>query len=396
MVTHFSPSLSLKQTVHQIAQRRADPQTPVWRAEITRIHVLLIVEGALALVAVGFGINDWVAGYPLTGLAEICIGIFFLATTPYLRLRYPVEAVDVLELSVVAALLLIVTYGVLPSDATVLFTITLFPPIAALLRRRKGWRWVLGFLPLHLGVSWWSLTQGSVDVPLLLHTPAVPPIFMFMRSSATGYLLLTDYLVYLLVALVVYATTTMMEGYESAWHEAAAKDPLTGAYNRLAFRGLYHKYYAQMQPTGAPLAGILLDIDNFKQINDRFGHNAGDAVLKEVSRLLRESTRRTDSVIRWGGEEFLVLLPDTHLEEALRLAERLRETLAAHSFSIERPVTASFGVTELRPGDSQEEFVHRCDQALYFAKEQGKNRVAFWQREVLRPEERLRLLRRSA
>lgn len=381
----------LGHAVRRIARRRADPQTPIWQAELTRLHVLLIVEGTLAITAIGFGVNDWFAGYPLVALGEVSIGVILLVATPCLRLHYPLGMVDILDLSAVAALLLIVTYALLPFDATILFTIALFPPLATLLRRRKGWYWVVGFLPMHFGVSWLSLTRHQIAQQNWMHIPNLPPAFRFLPANPVGYLLITDYIMYLLVALVVYASTTMLEGYEAAWHEAAAKDPLTGVYNRLAFHNLYPQHYAQAHQTGETLAAILLDIDDFKRINDCFGHNAGDTVLKEVSGLLRKATRRSDVVIRWGGEEFLILLPNTCLEEALSLAERLRETLALYPFPFTHTVTASFGVAELCPEDSLEHFIHRCDQALYFAKEQGKNRVAFWEQDPICQQPHLRI-----
>ncbi len=362
----------LQNSLHRIAARSTNPTSPLWRAEITRLQVLLIVEGALALASLGFAINDGLTGWPGLAIAEGLIGLFFLSATPYWRLRYHSTAIDIADLTAVAVLIFTLTYTLLPLDITVLFLIPLFPPMAALLRRREGWRWVLGFIPLHWSVSWLTLTLHQGPSPAL-QNDLLPPTLQSMAP-----LLLTDYLMYLLIALIVNASTAMLEGYEAAWHEAAAKDPLTGTYNRLAFRTLYPRYHEQAQQGGTPLAVMLLDIDNFKHINDRFGHNTGDVVLKEVSSVLQQGIRRTDLLVRWGGEEFLILLPDTSLPEALHLAERLRGHIHQHTFPVAQPVTASFGVAELRTGESQETFIHRCDEALYLAKQRGKNRVAYW------------------
>ena len=120
----------------------------------------------------------------------------------------------------------------------------------------------------------------------------------------------------------------------------------------------------------------MFDIDHFKSINDTYGHDVGDSVLREISALVRSDIRRSDFFARWGGEEFMVLLPASDMDRAVEAAERLREAVEASDFTgVPRQITSSFGVAMRRPAESSDEFVKRVDQALYDAKEAGRNQV---------------------
>jgi diguanylate cyclase (GGDEF)-like protein len=120
---------------------------------------------------------------------------------------------------------------------------------------------------------------------------------------------------------------------------------------------------------------LLLDVDHFKSVNDTYGHQIGDRVLVELARLLIEMTRNVDIVGRWGGEEFLVICPDTKIDGALDLAEKLRQAIAEHAFPVAGNLTASFGVTSFNTGDSIQLMMARADDALYLSKKMGRNRV---------------------
>jgi diguanylate cyclase (GGDEF)-like protein len=119
----------------------------------------------------------------------------------------------------------------------------------------------------------------------------------------------------------------------------------------------------------------MFDIDHFKCINDEFGHSEGDRVLKEITWLVRDLIRETDVMTRWGGEEFMILVPRDGREAAAALAEKLRGAMEGHHFSGMPKVTASFGVSEYMPGDTLESLCARVDEALYRAKHEGRNRV---------------------
>lgn len=159
---------------------------------------------------------------------------------------------------------------------------------------------------------------------------------------------------------------------------AARADPLTGLMNRRAMLEQLEYQAARFQRSGTAFALILADVDHFKSINDTFGHDAGDQTLIEIAEQLRQNLRSQDLVARWGGEEFLVLLPDTDLKGGLVVAEDLREGVAAHTITIgdqglQR--TLSLGVAVFGAGQSFNDCIKAADKALYRAKVQGRNRV---------------------
>lgn len=162
------------------------------------------------------------------------------------------------------------------------------------------------------------------------------------------------------------------------WTEEQASeariDSLTGLANRRALEEILAAEISRAQRFAHPLAVVLLDLDRFKEINDSFGHAAGDVMLRAVSRLLTSLARQGDTVARWGGEEFVVVLPETDLPGAQRFAERLRRTIESHSVS-EMHTSASCGVATMLPEDSVEELLGAADRALYQAKANGRNRT---------------------
>ncbi len=120
---------------------------------------------------------------------------------------------------------------------------------------------------------------------------------------------------------------------------------------------------------------ILIDIDYFKGVNDRYGHQAGDSVLVEFANILTTNIRHVDTVGRWGGEEFLVICPETSKEGVYNLAENLRKNISVYNFSDVGCLTASFGVSLYQEGDSAHSIIAKADVALYNSKESGRNRV---------------------
>ena len=162
-------------------------------------------------------------------------------------------------------------------------------------------------------------------------------------------------------------------------HQTLAKiavtDRLTGLVNRLGLEQAFIREIACAERDHTQMAVILADIDKFKLVNDAHGHQVGDTVLQEFAAILRREAQSHDVVARWGGEEFLILCPNTNLEEALRLAERMRASVAAYAFSVVRAKTSSFGVAAFHRGDTEAALVKRADDALYRAKESGRNRI---------------------
>lgn len=159
--------------------------------------------------------------------------------------------------------------------------------------------------------------------------------------------------------------------------EESLRDPLTGLYNRLAYDRRIALEIQRARVTHEPLSLVVCDIDNFKRINDVVGHMGGDKVLKEASRIMLETLRGTDFVGRYGGEEFVIILPGANKDAGLYVSEKLRRTLKVAPFTYRGQriqVTASFGVTPLSIGDTADTLFERADRALYSAKQAGRDR----------------------
>ncbi len=160
-------------------------------------------------------------------------------------------------------------------------------------------------------------------------------------------------------------------------HARALTDGLTGIPNRLSYDERVGQEYARFKRMGTPLSLMVMDIDHFKNINDQFGHAAGDKALTYIAKLLSSEIRETDFLARYGGEEFVLLLPDTDLQAALGVGDKLRQAVAQAHFHFKdayTPITISCGVAEFHPGDEPESCFGRADQAMYLAKQQGRNR----------------------
>ncbi len=157
-------------------------------------------------------------------------------------------------------------------------------------------------------------------------------------------------------------------------------DPLTLIFNRYKFLEMASMEIEKFRRYGRPLSIILFDLDLFKKVNDNHGHATGDYVLKTVAQIINQNKRSADLFARWGGEEFILLLPETSLQEALAVAERLRKALFDYNFDKCHQVTASFGVAELETSDENlDAIIEKVDQALYKAKNSGRNRVEKYQ-----------------
>ena len=168
---------------------------------------------------------------------------------------------------------------------------------------------------------------------------------------------------------------TKLEELNRTLAEQNRIDALTGIYNRGYFNTKLEAEISKSRRYGNPLSVILLDIDHFKAVNDTFGHLAGDTVLRDFAELVQCNIRKTDTFARWGGEEFIVLAPGIGREQAAIVAEKLRQLIADHTFSIKRPLTASFGISAYRQDEERENMLQRADKALYRAKMNGRNRT---------------------
>lgn len=162
---------------------------------------------------------------------------------------------------------------------------------------------------------------------------------------------------------------------EKEIHLLATTDSLTGIANRREFTAILARELDRAKRYGAPLSLAMYDLDYFKRVNDTFGHDVGDYVLQAVTGLVKENIRTTDIVARWGGEEFMVLMPESDMQAARNASEKLRLAIAGHHFNKVGNLTVSFGVTVLEPQDDINSLLKRVDNALYLAKGKGRNCV---------------------
>ena len=176
--------------------------------------------------------------------------------------------------------------------------------------------------------------------------------------------------------LVLVVTLLTVNRFQRHLHKIATTDALTGLLNRQALAVLFRQSTLACKRSGRPLSAILFDIDHFKNVNDAYGHMAGDSVIQQVAAIALDVVRESDVVTRWGGEEYLVLLNDCNLAQAIAIAETLRQRVAEHDFGLsrERPgVTISLGVAQYHNHESENSFFTRADDALYGAKHGGRN-----------------------
>jgi diguanylate cyclase (GGDEF)-like protein len=241
--------------------------------------------------------------------------------------------------------------------------------------------WLGPYDPAHHDFLFRSLTQpcGSVAiVPLILKGELVGSLNQGARGATHfGKGAATDLLEHL-------AAITALSIDNAVSHERlkldGLTDPLTGIANRRFFERRLREELGRRQRSGSPLSLIVVDIDFFKRVNDDFGHQVGDAVLVEVARVLGLGLRTSDLLGRYGGEEFVLLLPGTSIQKAGEIAERLRTQIASMRFDmLNRSVTVSVGVAVLAGSDGDaeagSELFRRADHALYRAKGGGRNRV---------------------
>lgn len=153
----------------------------------------------------------------------------------------------------------------------------------------------------------------------------------------------------------------------------ATTDKLTGVYNRYKWDQVLSREMARMDRNEFDLSLIMFDIDFFKSINDRFGHDVGDIFLKAITKIVKDQIRRIDLFFRLGGEEFAILALDTKLEHALTIAEKIRESIEHYRFNHNEKVTISLDVTQYKQNDNIGQFIKKADLALYNAKESGRN-----------------------
>jgi diguanylate cyclase (GGDEF)-like protein len=211
-----------------------------------------------------------------------------------------------------------------------------------------------------------AIAVSSVAVAAMMLSPGV---------FASGAQLLLFMATALVTGLFAFIFAYRSEQQRQQLEQLAARDPLTGAFNR---RALQHELQVAIETAhrqGLAFGLALLDLDHFKRINDNYGHEAGDQVLVEFTRLVQSGTRRLDRFFRYGGEEFVLLLPGADAQALRALCEHVRELVAEESRLADLPITVSIGAAALLPGEDAQGWLARADAAMYEAKRRGRNRV---------------------
>ena len=309
------------------------------------------VMGALSVLAivflVPFAIHDFLRGRGALGAAIVCVVVAFSADgwavrkrrkppIPYAFLLVPITAAITLSLA---------TQGVIGAFwcyPVVLFFFFVLPQRRAIV----------------------------CSAALLVAATAIVYHYLTMRITVRFAVSL------LLTIVMVNIIQNIIHGLQRRLLEQAITDPLTGAFNRRHMSTRLREVLASGRPPATPSALLMIDVDHFKKINDEHGHDAGDAVLKGLVSVVRSRARQTDLLFRMGGEEFVLLLPDTTETEAMTLADDIREAIAGSPLLEGHKVTVSIGVGPADPQDSVDSWIKGTDAAMYVAKESGRNRVA--------------------
>ncbi len=206
-----------------------------------------------------------------------------------------------------------------------------------------------------------ALKDGRIDLP----------------AQKLNYFIYDAFLSYIAITVTILIFKVFLDRYFETVQHILDYDPLTRVFNRRKILHELEKEYERSKRFKQPLSILMIDIDHFKRVNDTYGHLVGDLVLQKVAKVIKNSIRKIDLVGRYGGEEFLVILPGTPLQGAVRVAERIRKKIEEENFPIVGHITVSVGAAELREYDDIESLIHRADEKLYEAKKSGRNRVKF-------------------
>lgn len=337
----------------------------------------LTVLSLTTLLLVGLSVVDGLRT-PYWGIAYPVLAIYDGSLLAVLwRRQLPLRAVEALVLGPLVMVLLgfLAAWRVAPdalaTEASDLVLVMVwsglaFPLCFLLFGTRRGSHAALGVYAIFL---------------LLVLPPAVRGGIPSAAAGSLSRSIISLSFFFAVVIALLWVLASRLEELASARAEArlfaaqAVTDPLTGLANRRQLDDELDRQIANARRHPQPLSVVLIDIDRFKAVNDRRGHEAGDQVLIELARRFADSVRATDILGRWGGEEFVLVAPHTDRDAALVLAERCRVAVADAAFLEEVHITASFGVATLVPEDDPRSLLRRADHALYRAKNEGRDRV---------------------
>lgn len=334
-------------------------QDPGSKQQDTRSNKLTFIRFFFALGAGGALLASYIdhlEGYNFVSMVEAIIGVLGLVFL-FISRRHAVHDLTIkVTLVLVYVMYAVASFTQMDSMISLVW-VPAYPIVFFFLTRHQT------------GLVWSALTLVTFIIAYLTHplfadTPRIP-LEAFLQSCAA----------FVFVGSLAFFYEVARSRQEHRLLMQADYDYLTGVYNR---RGLTHAMEAEINRVeryGTRLSFLLMDLDDFKSVNDRYGHRNGDLVLKDICNITRNSIRQSDILARWGGEEFAVLMPEAGLEQAAQLADKLRSIIAAHLFRAEVRITVSIGVAQYQLPEAEDEMLQRADAALYRAKAAGKNRV---------------------
>lgn len=314
--------------------------------EALTILSVLGIGGGLALTFV-----DFMSLHPIAGAADISAALLLAINLIYLKNSANVTLASVAGFTIVLALTLMAFFT---AGAPMLFWIYMFP-------------WLAFFL--------FGLRTGMI-VNFILALGIVLLLNRLVIDGASLSNVRIDIVAsYLMLTAIAFAYENSKLKLERKLRLASATDELTGALNRRRFAELTEREMDRSDRYGTPFSVIMLDMDHFKNINDEYGHRVGDRVLQEVVNMITRRIRKSDDLIRYGGEEFMILAPMTNIYQAQELAECIRASVAEHTIPVVGKISVSAGVAGYRELDDVDTLVNRADAAMYRAKRMGRNRV---------------------
>jgi len=335
---------------------------------------LIMTSALLATTLVAFAIFIFINYFAQRYLLSV-IDVFICTASGVslyqLLIKKNLDFASLFVTSILFVFLIFFTYTNKNQNFGVIWSLTYPLFVIPILGGRNGLLVALAFfaiiLPMtYLGIGDWnqSLWSNTDFLRYLVVTICVVFVAYFYESSSnSAYSSLLD-------------SQKKEKDYLNKLENLSVTDQLTGLHNRRYFDDQFAIQQEKVSRYASQLCLIMIDIDHFKPINDDYGHQVGDSVLKEFSQLLQSQIRATDLLSRWGGEEFMLLLPEVDISAASHIAEKLRHSIENHPFSHGQALTASFGVAEVQSNqDSKREAIFNVDSALYQAKQDGRNRI---------------------
>ncbi|MDN3611745.1 GGDEF domain-containing protein [Vibrio ostreicida] len=341
---------------------------------------LLLLSTSFILLSFGNHISHWVSKILANSIMVFSYIVLLLGVCQFRGFDKRLANCGFYSFPIVVIGLTYFTLFVPSTNARVILMSTFVSALCflAMLANRKGKS--ADISPSKFLLSAGLATQGIYSLFRFFWTLFETRIDDFMMSGTVHQLAFITTL--LMVIFIGFSVTWMLTGRLVATiYDTSIKDELTQLYNRRALEELLPKEMARSIRHNQPLSVVLLDIDHFKKVNDTYGHQAGDRVLRTTGKLLILQTRRDDLSFRYGGEEFLIILPNTDQAAAVTVAEKLREAIMKAKLlpSNEEECTASFGVTQFTGAENWKAAIERADKALYSAKQNGRNQVVFSQ-----------------